>query len=200
MKLVEIISEKYVNIIGNDADNIDMKKEYLDEVWNMVQTTYAPIGGIKGNGFHSKEDMLNIPFWKIYKKDGIPRAAIFYKDRHGRKSVAKAHDGTKTGMYIVKKWFNEEKDRSYSELSKGALTTALRRIDDPEKWLFDIEKVKKIKPDVVPLKDITFEEYPEDAKVIISKFPYIEEYGYLRNIGGNQTFKVMLGTPFLSIF
>ena len=42
------------------------KEKYVDEVWDMLQTAYSSIGGIKGSGFESKEDMIK----KIETQDG----------------------------------------------------------------------------------------------------------------------------------
>jgi hypothetical protein len=40
---------------------------------------------------------------------------------------------------------------------------------------------------------------PDDAKLTIEKFPYIINYGYLREIAGTMMFKVMIGTSGKSI-
>jgi len=39
----------------------------------------------------------------------------------------------------------------------------------------------------------------EDAKLSLAKYPQLEEYGYLRDIAGELTFKVAFGTTGLPI-
>ena len=39
----------------------------------------------------------------------------------------------------------------------------------------------------------------QDAQMTLSKYPWIKDYGYLRDIGGTQTFKVLLGTTNINI-
>ncbi len=38
----EYINETFVNLIGDNQD----KQKYVDEVWNLLQKSYADIGGI----------------------------------------------------------------------------------------------------------------------------------------------------------
>lgn len=90
----QTLTEKFINLIGEK--DIEKKREYADRVWDILQRSYAKIGGIKGSGFKSKEDMIkNIPFWKIMKSNGKVIAVKLYKDKNGRKSVAGGTDGSK---------------------------------------------------------------------------------------------------------
>lgn len=63
----QYISENYKNFIGPKS-HIDRKK-WADQAWDIVQKSYAHIGGIKGSGFKSKQDMIdNILLETIYKR------------------------------------------------------------------------------------------------------------------------------------
>ena len=87
----QLLSERFINLIGDD----ERKEDYRDQVWNLLQTSYKPIGGIKGTGFKSPDDMVkNIPFWKMAVKDGKVEAVIMYRDKGGRKSVAMGSTGS----------------------------------------------------------------------------------------------------------
>ena len=57
----EFLNESYKNITDHSE-----KEKYAEEVFNLLQRAYAKIGGLKGNGFQSPEDMIEkIPFWKL---------------------------------------------------------------------------------------------------------------------------------------
>ena len=65
------------------------KLKYKDEVWNILQLSYQYIGGIKGSGFSSADEMVEkIPYWKLVKKNDKIVAVMLYKDKNGRKMVA----------------------------------------------------------------------------------------------------------------
>ena len=58
--------QNFILINKNDNDSINRREKWVDQAWEMLNKTYAPIGGIKGSGFSSREDMIkNIPFWKL---------------------------------------------------------------------------------------------------------------------------------------
>lgn len=89
MKFVEFLqgelNERFINALPNDDD---IKQKFADQVWDVLQYSYRELGGLKGSGFNSKEDMIkNIPFWKMVTKNGVVHAVVMYKDRGGRKSV-----------------------------------------------------------------------------------------------------------------
>ena len=50
------LEERFVNALPKDED---LKAKYADKAWELLQKSYAPIGGIKGKGFESKEDMMS---------------------------------------------------------------------------------------------------------------------------------------------
>jgi hypothetical protein len=102
MKFAEFLNEKYLNLFTNTKDVIS-RNEYKDEVYELLQKAYKDIGGIKGNGFNSADDMVkNMPFWKIAKVKGKIVAIILYKDKNGRKAVAMATDGSRDGILKLK--------------------------------------------------------------------------------------------------
>lgn len=69
MSFIEFLTESYINLFKEQE-----KEKYVDEVWDLIQTSYKPIGGIHGSGFKSKDDMIkNIPFWKLVKRGGKNR-------------------------------------------------------------------------------------------------------------------------------
>jgi hypothetical protein len=55
MLVEHIISERYVNAVGMDDRVQSIKQKYMDQVWDILQQSYAPIGGIKGKGFESQK-------------------------------------------------------------------------------------------------------------------------------------------------
>lgn len=143
----------------------------------MVQKSYSNIGGFKGKGFKSPEDMVNnIKMIKFSRKNGIIKAIIFYKDKgiDGRKSVAVATDFTKEGKNELIKMLKNEFERSYIEISASLLFF-----------------VKKNLP-------IEFEQYKikNDSNLEIFKdiIP-IDEFYYKRKIGDEWITKIAIGTP-----
>lgn len=188
-----ILSERFINLFDPEK-----KKQYADEVWNLIQTSYQKIGGIKGSGFNSKEDMIkNIPFWKLAKKDGKIVAASLYKDKNGRKRVASATDGTDVGKDQLEILGREDltRERAYAEISSSSLNFMRRRWKGKrpfEDYIIPPEKAEKILGDnlVYPVSD-------DDPEV--QRHPDLKKYFYQRNIGGHYHTKLMVGTPGLKI-
>lgn len=196
------LQEKYLNAIGDSDESMKLKKKYQQDAWDILQQSYSQIGGIKGSGFNSPDDMLKIPMWKMAIRDGKLRAVVMYKDKNGRKSVAIGTDGTPEGKWFVADIFKADLKRSYGEKSKAALGSMMKLVP----WPALISFVKKpaeakslLKKDVTPLKSVPKSEWPEDAVETLKKYPMLIDYGYLREIAGKPTFKVMFGTPKLSL-
>ena len=58
-----VLNEHYVNLWGDDLEE---KKKYLDEVWDLVTKSYAKIGG----PHKEKEELLEKKyFWKLVRKN-----------------------------------------------------------------------------------------------------------------------------------
>lgn len=168
----QFLNEAYINLFTPEE-----KREYVDEVWDILQKSYAYAGGIKGNGFRSKEDMIqNIPFWKLLKRDGKIKSVRMYKDKDGRKAVAAGTDMTKEGIKGYKEISREDLKRAYVEVSDKALEAIKRMLgDDFMKYAIPVSIVKKKLSDdeIIP----------------------IDKYYYKREIGGHMITKIMLGNP-----
>ena len=192
------LNEGFVNLINDNPK----KSDYIDAVWDMIQKSYAPIGGIKSRGFDSKESMMKIPFWKIGTVNGKPVAVTFYKDKNGRKSVASGTDGSDDGKKRIVDMMKNELKRSYGEKSKASLGLMLNIVppDVIKQFLIPPKEVAKLSggDEIIPVKGYKGE-LPKDAKMTLEKHPHLKDYGYLRDFGGTMMFKVMLGTPGKSI-
>jgi hypothetical protein len=156
----------------------------------MLQTSYAPIGGLKGTGFNSPQDMIdNIPFWKLVRKDEKIVAAVFYKDKQGRKSVAACTDGSKEGKTALASIKKEDFDRAYGEVSDRMLMFLKKNLP-PEyfkKYVISYAQATKLSSDelrVPPKNDHEIQQHPDLA-----------DYFYQRKIGGEWHTKLMMGTP-----
>ncbi len=178
------LTEKFVNALT--ADN---KAQIADEVWKILTDSYAPIGGLKGSGFESKENMIaKIPFWKAVRKNGKIVAVAMYKDKNGRKRVAVGSDGTETGKKALQEIIKADFDRSYVELSGKSLSFMIKTvgIDFVKSYLKTVDQVKKISNE---------ELYPPTDKFLMDRFKVLIPYMYDRKLGnGDQVTKVMVGT------
>lgn len=184
-----VLVERYVNLFDPEK-----KTQYADVVWDMIQNAYKKIGGIRGSGFSSKEDMIkNIPFWKVAKKDGKVVAVVLYKDKGGRKSIASATDGTRDGRDKLESMLKDDisLQRSYAELSSNALKFMLMRWNKPE----DITKYMILPKDAEKIlgDELKYPVSDEDPEVIAH--PQLKKYFYQRDIGGHYHTKLMIGTP-----
>jgi len=190
----EYINETFVNLIGDNQD----KQKYVDEVWDLLQKSYADIGGIKGSGFKNKQDMIdNIPFWKLGVKNGKVVAAIFYKNKTGRKSVAFASDGSSESVPIVKEIITADLSRSFGEKSKAMLGKLLKTVpwNVLEPFILTPEEASKaLKKDVTAVLGLKDDQIPDDGKLALAKYPELRKYAYIRNLAGDEMFKVMFGT------
>jgi hypothetical protein len=139
------------------------------QVYALLQASYAEIGGIKGNGFENKEDMIaNILFWKMAIKDGKVEVAIIYKDKGGRKSVAIGSTGSAWARIKIADMFKNEIKRSYGEKSKSALGLMLKVFPENaiKPFLHTPEVAgKTLKKEVTPIKDVPKDQWP-DATVL----------------------------------
>ena len=150
----------------------------MDEVWNILQRTYAPLGGIKGSGFSSKEEMIEkIPFWKLIRKNDRIVAVQLYKDANGRKFVAAGTDGSAEGKELLKKVLSDELrlGRAYGEVSENVLIALTRVMGEAEMDTFIVN--------------------PEEVEKIIQKpisFTQGDKF-YLRDINGHMERKYLIG-------
>src|ERR1035441_1892353 len=97
MRIREVIFERIVNLTTSVE-----KQKCVDQVWDILQTSYAPIDG----GFmtaDTKEELINrFPLWKLVIRNGLITAVMIEKEQFGRKSIAVGSDGTAPGKQDVK--------------------------------------------------------------------------------------------------
>ena len=96
MRLREIILEKVINL-----NSIEDKRKYSEQVWDIMQTSYAPVGGFS-TASSIDELVTKFPLWKIVFRNGKITAAKIYKNQFGRKAVALGSDGTLQGIKDAK--------------------------------------------------------------------------------------------------
>lgn len=181
----DFLAERYVN-----AFQIDEKEQFKDEVFKILTDSYASIGGLKGNGFRSADDMVkNIPMWKMVKRDGKVVAVAMYKDKNGRKRVAVGSDGTPAGKDGVASIFKEDFARAHFEISERSLGFHAKILgyDYLKKFAVDPSKVTAQTGDEIkyPVPD-------DDSEV--KKHPQLKPFFYQREIGGHWHTKILLGT------
>lgn len=190
------ISERFVNVIG--TNDFDLKNKYAQQVWNILQTSYASIGGIKGSGFNSIDDMIkNIPMWKMVVKNGVVHAVVMYKDRGGRKSVAVGSNGSDYAKKHLADLMKVEITRSYGEKSKASLGAVMKLIpwDILKNYIkTPTEASKVIEKTTIAIEDVERNEWPSDAVTTLTRYPELLKFGYMRTISGKLTFKVMIGS------
>lgn len=114
MKLIEItLLERYVNLFTPVE-----KEKYVDEVWELLQKAYEPVGGFKSAV--SKEDLIqDSSLWKMVRKNNKIVSVDIYKDKHGKKSIAGGTDGTTEGKRELMKMKSDDLklQRSWCECS-----------------------------------------------------------------------------------
>lgn len=183
----EYLTERFVNLIGTKDEQ--EKEKYVDSVWDMVQKSYASIGGQKGKGFSSKEDMVkNIPFWKLVRKNGNIVAGSLYRDKGGRKRVASFTDGTNAGKEAIADIMRNDFERSYFEISKASLGFAYKQLGGNF-----LKRYAKTPEEVERISGKELHPVPEDDSHY-QKFPELRPYLYQRDINGKLETKIMLGT------
>ena len=194
------IGERFVNAVG-DRD-VDIKRQYGKQVFDLLTKSYAGTGGLFTNGFQDLETMIQkIPMWKMVVNNGTVEAVVMYKDKGGRKSVAMGSTGSDYARKHLKSIFAKEITRSYGEKSKSALGALMKEVPWAvlEPYVQPPEAVDKISKDkIIALKDFqkNFDgKLPMDATKTLQKYPQLRPYAYFRELNGNWAFKVMIGTP-----
>lgn len=175
MKLQQYLTETIDNYF-----DVEDKQKYAQQVWDIIQKSYAPVGGIHGRGFESIENMIKkIPMWKIFRRGDDIKVAMMYKDRGGRKRVAIATDGSKEAKQILAKMLMDEykTGRSFGEVSDNSLKFIRKQFTENEfkKFVIPVKIVKQLLPD--------------------DEIHDVDGYFYTRNISGHHHMKLMLGNP-----
>ena len=187
IKFNQFLTERFINLVGADK----LKSQYAKEVFEMIQTAYSEIGGIKGSGFNSPDDMIkNIWFWKLIRKNNKIVTVVLYKDKGGRKLVCVATDGSPEGKKGLSEILESDlkQTRAYMEVSCTLLSFMVRVLGYSEiiKHAKTVEEVSKIL-----ITDKIFPANPLDHNVI--KHKPLEPFFYQREIGGEMNVKIMLG-------
>lgn len=170
--LDKYLTEKYINLLSSDTK---LKQKYKDEVYTLLSNAYKSIGGLKGSGFSSPEDMVkSIPFWKLGFVDKRLVAVVMYKFVDGeRKLVAIGGTHDAEGKKRLNEIVSIEFSRSYAEISDPLLG-----------WL------AKKHPDIIKKYRIPV----RIAKQVIDREIYpLDEYFYSRKIGGEMHTKMLIG-------
>lgn len=180
MLLTELmITETFDNLFDKDTDK---RQQYAQQVFNLIQNAYKPIGGMKGSGFKSPQDMIdNIPMWKLFRRGDNVKAVMLYKDKNGRKRVAMATDGSPDAKSTITQMIKDEyqQSRSYAEISGPSLKFHKRILGD--QGLDDI---------TIPASQATATMGADESQVRI-----INPFEYQRNLNGEWITKRMIGTP-----
>lgn len=122
MRFQQILNERFVNVFAPED-----KQAYMDELWELLELTYAEIGGLMGA---SKGDLISAPgIWKLVRKDGKIIAGILYRDMAGRKIRLVLHNNTPQGKDWVKKIIKDDValGRSWGEVS-GPLEKVMTKL------------------------------------------------------------------------
>lgn len=163
------IYESFVNLFSEED-----KMKFMDRIIELLNLTYAPIGGYCGREWTKGEitvDILENDMIKLWRNGGQIIGGSFYKFRGGRKATGLFHDNSQSGKDIVKKILHDDfrlKDRNtWAEVS-GAPAKILSRNEF-----------------AIPLPAIYVEE------LIGKKIDIVDEYHYIREIGGSPMTKMV---------
>jgi hypothetical protein len=188
-KFKDFIIERFINLLPGDEE---AKHKVKHEVYGLVQKAYANIGGMKGNGFESPDDMVKkIPMWKLHRKNGELKSVTLYKDKKGRKMVAAATDSSQEGKEGLSKLLSDDitRKRAYTEVSGPALGFLKKHLPN-----------RNVKPFAMHYDDVQshadgdeIRKAPENDPEI-DKHPELKDHFYQRKIGGHWHTKIMLGT------
>jgi hypothetical protein len=147
IKLTDLLTERYINAFS-DTD----KRKYADEVWDILQKSYAKIGGYAGAD-DVEELIKKSNLWKLVRKNGKIVALSLYKDQSGRKGIAAGTDGTEIGKQaLYSMWAEDLKlSRAWSEVSGRAAEIKLKSgwKPIPNKYAAEIlgKEIQSLNPD-----------------------------------------------------
>lgn len=193
------LCESFRNFVGDKS--IPERRKWSSRAYSMLQKAYASIGGIKGSGFTSEEDMIqNIPFWKLYTRGDTIKVSIFYKDKDGRKIVAVATDGSRESKKILSSILKADFKVSWGEVSKALLTFILSNIPLTmiREVLLTPNQVQQIMKDkeILSVTDELLSQVGDfDRKIYMRYKKTLGEYFYIREIGGSLFIKLSIGKP-----
>jgi len=192
-----LLLETYVNLFAKDKVS---KLKWKSQVWDILQKSYAEIGGIAGSGFMSPDDMVqNVPFWKLNVKNGNVISVAMYKDANGRKLIATGTDGSVRAVEALAKNMVPELERSFGEKSGKSLGFTMKNIEWNvlKQFLMTPEKAQSYLKKKLLVVDAS--KLSEKDKFAYKKFPQLRPYFYTRLIGDKTYMKIMMGSPQLKI-
>lgn len=172
----ELIMEHFVNIFI-DKDDAKVQK-YKDEVWDILQASYASIGGLFG--IDTVNDLIkDTDFWKLCTKNNkVVACAIYSVKRGGRKLVCGGTNQTPEG----KQWFYKILDEDI-------------KFSHRESWAEVSDKLEHVmikKLGAIPVPSNVAKKIMYD-KEFIAYNP--DGYHYTRNIAGHEHEKIMVANP-----
>ena len=171
-----LITEHFVNIFTQSDD--DKLNTYKDEVYELLQKAYAPIGGLLG--IENVEQLIgDTDFWKLCTKNGkVVAAATYTYKRGGRKLIAAGTNGSPEGKQWLYKILQEDikfKDRkAWAEVS-GAM-----------------EHIYINKNGAIPVPATIAQEIMKDKQFIKI---HDDGYHYDHMIAGEIHTKILVGNP-----
>lgn len=117
MRIKEFIIERVVNAFDEPS-----KLKYADQVWDVLQKSYAKLPGGFGTASSLEELIEKSGLWKVIVRNGKVTAVNIYKDQNGRKSIASGTDGSPQGKLDYKMIKSEDikLGRAWGEVSDKA--------------------------------------------------------------------------------
>lgn len=176
-----MLVEHFVNLWGED---VEKKEQLIDEVWDMIDRAYAPIGG----PHKEKEELLGKTYyWKLVRKGGKIVACCIYKAKpgEGRKLSLCASDGTQQGKQEMLGMLrtNMQLDRPNTQSAWAEVSEAI------EHYIIDKWGVTPIPADVA----VTILQNIGKGDDIVNV--NADGYHYTRLIDGEPLEKVLVGYP-----
>ena len=181
-----LVFEKFLNLFDKD---IEIRRQYAEEIWTMVERAYAYMGGLSGcetyEEFVTKyveDEKGKDLMWKCVKRGNkITAVKIYSLTKHGRKSILMASDGTKAGdkdlCMILREDIKMQDRNAWSEVSGAALG-------------------KSLKLGAIPLPAyMLYELLPKKINSGEIKFIDNDMYFYQRLLDGEWHTKMLIGNP-----
>lgn len=190
MKLKDILKEldlpkgKYVVPTSKDVD------EYKEDLFKLIQTAYAPIGGhLK---YRSPEDIKdpNLKYWRVADLDADPEIDVAYFGKQtpfGVKHTGMGHDGEKENIknLLTKKTAELKSPGNYVEVSGAAYDSLVGYGKAPV--VNDEEVVRAVLGPKRSAQTTWNGKHPKGSKP--------GDGWYTRTIGGKEVTKLMVGAP-----
>jgi hypothetical protein len=166
--------------IGFNPDHEKFREKHRQEIHDMIRKSYESEKGYGGHAAGSDEESKAIhqdisdSNIKAIKRDGKITAVNLYKDKHGRKSIASATNGTDQGR---KDWKQIKTDDHTQKRAWGEVSHKVLHIQTK----MGIPKIPSTRAKELLGKDVT----PTPG----------DEHEYSRKIGKEVHKKVMMGHP-----